>query len=647
MLNQSRVIIENVSPQVNCGQYSVKKVVGEIVHVKADILCDGHDVIQASIHFKNKAEKEWQELRMTPLQNDEWEGSFKVQHQGIVEYYIEAWVDYALNWEYGIGKKIKDKQQVTSELLEGAEYLKSIQSKANKEETKFIKSSIKSFKSEKIYEESLQLIKEPQLKELFLKYPEKILANKTENFPVYVDRKKALFSTWYEFFPRSASSEKDKHGTFKDCENILPRIAEMGFDTLYFPPVHPIGKKNRKGKNNATEAKEGDVGSPWGIGSKHGGHKALHPELGNLKEFKSLVKKAKEFDIEIAMDFALQAAPDHPYVEKFPQWFKWRPDGTIQYAENPPKKYQDILPLYFESGDWKNLWKELLEVALYWIEKVGIRVFRVDNPHTKPFYFWGWLIEQIKEKHPDVLFLSEAFTRPKIMQQLAKQGFTQSYSYFTWRTTKHELIEYVNELTKTDLKNYFRPNFWPNTPDINPFHLQGATEATYLQRYFLAATLSSNTGIYGPVFEFMVSDAIPGKEEYQNSEKYQIQHWDWEKENKLMRIISKINQARKDNPSLQQTNNIEFCDVDNDQLLAFYKYDQNRENETLMIVNLDAYYMKQGTVKVPLKALGIPEGKQFVVEDLITGNSYNWDKEWCFVELHPTIPFHLFKINKF
>ena len=346
------------------------------------------------------------------------------------------------------------------------------------------------------------------------------------------------------------------------------------------------------------------------------------------------------------MDFALQAAPDHPWVKEHPNWFKWRPDGTVQYAENPPKKYQDILPIYFETEDWKNLWNELLSSAMYWVEECGIRIFRVDNPHTKPFYFWGWLISEIKKKYPDVLFLAEAFTRPKIMHELAKQGFSQSYTYYTWRNGKEELQEYLNELTKTEQREFFRPNFWPNTPDINPYPLQGANESMFLQKYFLAATLSSSIGIYGPVYEFMISDAVPGKEEYNNSEKYQTINWDWEYENKMIMLISRINQIRKEQPALQQTNNITFCDTDNQQIMAYYKYDDNKQNELLMIASLDPYYAKQAWVKLPLQSLGLHQGQPIRVTDLITGNSYIWNKEWNFVELHPSLPFHLFKIDK-
>ncbi|MFN3641244.1 MAG: alpha-1,4-glucan--maltose-1-phosphate maltosyltransferase, partial [Flavobacterium sp.] len=512
-----------------------------------------------------------------------------------------------------------------------------------KEEKDFLKNCSNAFTDEKLYDLGLKLAMSEELQLIFEKYPTRLLANQSKELRVFVDRNKALFSTWYEFFPRSASQIPGKHGTFKDCERLLPRVKEMGFDTLYFPPIHPIGEVNRKGKNNSTTAIAGDVGSPWGIGSQFGGHRSTHPELGTIDEFKHLVKKAQEMGIEIAMDYALQAAPDHPYVKEHPQWFKWRPDGTVQYAENPPKKYQDIQPIYFESDDWKNLWKELLDVAMFWVKECGIRVFRVDNPHTKPFYFWGWLISEIQKKYPDVIFLSEAFTRPKVMNELAKQGFTQSYTYFTWRNTKAELIEYLTELTQTEQKEFFRPNFWPNTPDILPYALQSGNESVYLQKYFLAATLSSSVGIYGPAYEFLVHEAMPGKEEYSKSEKYEIYHWNWEHRNKMTMLISKINHIRHQHLSLQQTNNLVFCDTDNDMLLAYYKHDDAHSDHTLMICNLDPYYAKQGLVRLPLDKIG---NQPVRVTDLITGNSYWWDIEWNFVEVHPALPFHLFKIER-
>lgn len=646
MQNQTRIIIENIKPQLDGGVFQIKRIVGQIVTVTADVFSDGHDVVECCVKYKHEKDKKWSEVRLNPTSNDEWTTSFKVEKQGVYAYFVEGWVDYALNWQHGTERKINDNQHVKSELLEGAEYCSAILKEVTKDEKVFLNNAIKAFQNESEYNEAIQIALSNQLHQIFKKYPTRTLANTSHELQVYVDRKKALFSTWYEFFPRSASSEPGKHGTFKDCEVLLPRVAEMGFDTLYFPPIHPIGEVNRKGKNNATNAETGDVGSPWGIGSKHGGHKSTHPELGSIDDFKSLVKKAKALGIEVAMDYALQAAPDHPYVKDFPQWFKWRPDGTVQYAENPPKKYQDIQPIYFESSDWKNLWKELLEVALFWIEECDIKVFRVDNPHTKPFYFWGWLISEIKKKHPDVLFLAEAFTRPKIMHELAKQGFTQSYSYFTWRNSKAELIEYVEELTKTDQKEFFRANFWPNTPDINPYPLQSGNESVFLHKYFLAATLSSNVGIYGPVYEYLVHAAMPGKEEYYNSEKYEIYHWDWNIRNKMTMIISRINKIRYEHTSLQQTTNIQFCNTDNDQVLAYYKFDDEKSDETLMICSIDPYYNKQVWVQLPLNSLGLRNGQPIKVTDLITGNSYIWDKEWNFVELHPALPFHLFKIQK-
>ncbi|MDJ0646721.1 MAG: alpha-1,4-glucan--maltose-1-phosphate maltosyltransferase [Flavobacteriaceae bacterium] len=645
MLNQKRVVIDHVSPQINGGDFFIKRIVNQIVHIDAHVLVDGHDVIAASVLYKHEKDRKWSEVRMQPTLNDEWHTSFMVEKQGFYTYLVEGWVDHALNWQHGIERKIEDNQKVISELLEGAEYLKPLLKKASKSEKDYLAYCISLFMDTSNYNEAVIEAKSERLHKILYKYPGKDFANTSREFKVYVDRKKALFSTWYEFFPRSASEKEGVHGTFKDCHRLLPRIAEMGFDTLYLPPIHPIGEVNRKGKNNTAEAFEGDVGSTWGIGSKDGGHKDIHPHLGSLDDFKELVTAAKNQGIEIAMDYALQAAPDHPWVTEHPDWFKWRPDGTVQYAENPPKKYQDILPIYWEGKDYKNLWNECLDILIYWID-CGVKVFRVDNPHTKPYYFWNWVIDKVKKKHPDVLFLAEAFTKPKVMARLAKEGYTQSYTYFTWRDSKHELIEYMNDLTQTDQKEYMRPNFWPNTPDINPYHLQGANESKYIQRYVLAATLSSNIGIYGPVFEQMINDALPGKEEYLNSEKFQICHYDWFKENKLTRIISKINQIRHEQPALQQTNNIQFCNVENEQLLAFYKWNDEKNDELLIVVSLDPYYVQQGHIQLPLNDLGIAQGHHIQVHDLLTGSSYNWHEEWNFIELHPTLPFHIFKINK-
>ncbi len=645
MQDQRRVVIDYVSPSVNGGQFYIKRVVNEIVNVEAHILADGHDVLGASVLYKHEKEKKWRATRMHLVVNNEWESSFIVEKQGFYSYKVEAWVDYALNWQHGIERKIDDNQHVKSELLEGISFLETIQKKASHNDKLYLDHLKNIFSNENHYDEAIKEATSERLHHLFTEHPEKILVNTSSEYQVYVDRKKARFSTWYEFFPRSASEQEGVHGTFKDCERLLPRVAKMGFDTLYLPPIHPIGEVNRKGKNNTTDAKEGDVGSTWGIGSQYGGHKAIHPQLGTIDDFKSLIKKAKEQGLEIAMDYALQAAPDHPWVKEHPSWFKWRPDGTVQYAENPPKKYQDILPIYWESEDYKSLWNECLDILMYWID-CGIQVFRVDNPHTKPFYFWNWIITKVKAKHPDVIFLAEAFTAPKVMQQLAKQGYTQSYTYFTWRNNKHELTEYVKELTQSELKEYMQPNFWPNTPDINPFHLQGANESKHIQRYVLAATLSSSIGLYGPVYEYMLSDALLGREEYLNSEKFQFTHYDWSIENKLITVITKINHIRHQNEALQQTNNIKFCYVENDNLMAFYKWNDSKTNELLIVISLDAFNAQQGTVQLPLQDLGINAGHNIEVRDLITNSSYNWGHEWNFVELHPTLPFHIFKVNK-
>lgn len=642
MQQQTRLVIQNVKPQLDNGTYFIKRIVNQHITVTAEVLADGHDVVGICLNFKHETDKMSQLVRMNYYSEDECQATFQVEKQGFYSYCVEAWIDYALNWQQGTVRKIHDNQIVHNELLEGVAYCEAIFSRTTKEEKIFLIKAIDSFKDQEKYNLSIEIVQSPDLHQIFYKYPTKTLSHTSPELKVYVDRKKALFSTWYEFFPRSSSPIAGKHGTFKDCEKLLPRIAEMGFDTLYFPPIHPIGEINRKGKNNATIARDGEVGSPWAIGSPLGGHKSIHPELGSMKDLKSLVKKAKALDIEIALDFALQVAPDHPYVKEHPQWFKWLPDGTVQYAENPPHKYQDIQFFYFENSDWKNLWQELLDIVLYWIEEAGIRIFRVDNPHTKPFHFWGWLIAEIKKKYPDVLFLAEAFARPKVMLELAKQGFTQSYTYFTWRNSKHELTHYLENMTKTGQNEFFRPNFWPNTPDILPFHLQTNNETIYLIKYFLAATLSSNTGIYGPVFEYMIHDALPGAEEYLHSEKYEIRHWDWNFKNKITDLITKINKIRMGQSSLQQTNNLVFCEANNDQIMAYYKYSDDKTNQTLMICNLDPNYSKQAMVRLPIEHIGNQPVK---VTDLITGNSYWWNNEWNFTELHPALPFHLFKIE--
>ncbi len=644
-MKQERVVIENVNPQLQCGTYFIKRVVGETVVVHADVLGDGHDVIQAEVACKHEDDKSFTYVRMEHLGNDVYQAQFKVEKQGFYEYRVDGWVDNPLNWQHGIEAKLKDGQTVTSELLDGVQYLDVLLKKLKGKDREYVAELARAFEDRDSYKLAIKEAVSDRLHRLFVRYPLKNLVNSSRVLQVYVDRPKANFSTWYEFFPRSTASEPGKHGTFKDAERILPKISTMGFDTVYLPPIHPIGEVNRKGKNNTTVAKEGDSGVPWGIGSRHGGHKSIHPELGTEEDFRSFIGKADEYGMEVAMDLAFQAAPDHPYITSNPEWFRKRPDGTMQYAENPPKKYQDIVNFYFESKEYQSLWKELLDVTLHWIS-FGIKIFRVDNPHTKPYYFWNWLISEVKKEHPDVLFLAEAFSRPKVMQQLAKQGFSQSYTYYTWRVHKHELMEYMVELTQSEMKEYYRPNFWPNTPDINPYHLQGANESMHLIRYAMAATLCGNIGIYGPVYEYMVTESMPGKEEYMHSEKYEVRLWDWSIENKITYLIRKINQIRKDHPALQQTNNIRFCTIENDNLLAFYKWDEEKKDELLVVINLDSYYPQRGMVQLPLWELGVEAGKPIQMRDLVTDNSYIWYNEWNFVELPASLPFHIFQIKK-
>lgn len=642
---QSRVVIENVSPEINHGQQAAKRVIGQSFQVSADILADGHDVINSHIKYKHSKAKKWQYAQMYLTENDRWEGTFKVEAQGHYTYTIEAWVDYPLTWQHNIERKIADNQHVNVELLDGIQYLKAA-AKLDKSQADYLNDLVKAFEDKKQYNHAINEAQSKKLHDIFHSNPTKEFATIYDlTLPLEVDRQKALFSTWYEFFPRSTAKKKGEHGTFKDCIDVLPYVSNLGFDVIYFPPIHPIGTDFRKGKNNTTEAKPDDVGVPWAIGNTTGGHKDILPELGDLNDFKKLLEAAKKQGIEIALDFALQCSPDHPYVKEHPSWFKWRPDNSVQYAENPPKKYQDIYPIYFESGDWEKMWDEFVSIVLYW-NKLGIKIFRVDNPHTKPFGFWEYLIAEVKKVDQDVIFLAEAFTKPKTMQRLAKIGFTQGYTYYTWRNNKGELIEYMAELTQGEMKDYFRPNFWPNTPDINPWMLQGGNENLYIIRHMMAATLSSNYGMYGPVYEQIENDAVVGKEEYLNSEKYEVRHWDWTKTNKLHQLIGRINQIRKEQSAFQFTNNIQFCTIENEYLLAYFKQSEDGKNNVLCVVNLDPYNRQSGWVQVPRHLIGVNDGQPLRMKDLITRNSYIWHDEWNFVELDPyQLPYHIFGID--
>ncbi len=644
---QQRVIIKNVEPQVDHNHFSVKRTVGESVDVYADIFADSHDKVYALLLFKKVGDKTWQEVPMNPIMNDRWTGTFIPKSTGFYEYTILAYIDHYASWQYGLRKKFEAGQDISVEMLIGAEMLEKMAKQCQGSDQKKLKEYAKSFRdtSAENIEVAVARALSDEATQLATKCVNRSHAthyHQTVN--VEVERKKALFSTWYEFFPRSTAREEGKHGNFQTAAKILPRVAEMGFDVVYLPPIHPIGKKHRKGLNNALSANPGDPGSCWAIGSDEGGHKDIHPELGTMKDFQDFVWKAGELDIEIALDIAFQCAPDHPYVKEHPQWFKWRPDGTVQYAENPPKKYQDILPINFETEDWQNLWMELKSVIAFWVS-MGIKIFRVDNPHTKSFKFWQWCIKEIRSENPEVIFLAEAFTRPRVMEWLAKTGFTQSYTYFTWRNNPYEMREYMLELAKGPMRNYFRPNFWPNTPDILTPDLVHGGESAHIMRLILAATLSSNYGLYGPVYEFGINHPYPGKEEYIDSEKYEVKHWDWNAETRIKEIITIINQVRKDNPALQSTWNVTFAEVQNDSILAYAKKDEESGNIMFMVVNMDSFNTQSAYLKMPMYELGMNFEKPYRLEDQISGAHYTWQGEWNFVELNPyQIPAHVFKV---
>lgn len=638
---KARVIIENVQPLVDNGLYPAKRTVGERVDVSAAIFGDGHDHIRAEVWYKKEGANSWKTVEMMPTFNDDWRASFYVEEQGYYVFTIQAWVDHFDTWYDGFKKKAEAKVDVTVELMEGALFLKRLA-----ESNSVLAAYAKRLEDKARATAAIDLVLSQEFADIVHQNPLREHETRLEQeIRIQVEHRKANFSAWYEFFPRSASLEAGKHGTFQDCIRLLPRVAAMGFDVLYFPPIHPIGKVNRKGKNNNVRSQPGEPGSPWAIGSDEGGHKSILPALGTLEDFRKLVNEARQLGIEVAMDIAFQCAPDHPYVKEHPEWFRQRPDGSIQYAENPPKKYQDIYPFNFETENWKALWEELKSVFLFWIEQ-GVTVFRIDNPHTKPIPFWQWVIAEVQKQYPNVIFLSEAFTRPKIMASLAKVGFTQSYTYFTWRVSKQELMDYVNDLVAGPSRNYFRPNFWPNTPDILPYHLQHQGENSFILRYALAATLSSNYGVYGPSYEFFENTPIEGKEEYFNSEKYEVRHYDWKKTNRMTDIMSLINKIRKENAALQSTWNIQFCPIENQNIIAYLKATDDLTNIILVVVNLDAHHGQSGYVQLPKDRLRLPEKINIKVHDLVTDEHYTWTQEWNYVDLNPNkMPFHILKLE--
>ena len=643
---KKRAVVDYVGPQVDCGRFPIKRAAGETIAVIAHAFCDGHDVIRAQMLYRKQEQSEWTVQEMSYEVNDEWSATFKVLELGNYVYTVRAWVDDFATWQSDLQKKLEAGQNVAADLQMGAQMILTTAATAEPDDAQRLREWAQVLQSPAGLVRASEIALGESLTQTMRKHADRSLATAYDKeLAVLVDRPKAVFSTWYEMFPRSCG-ETARHGTFRDCERFLPEIAKMGFDVLYLPPIHPIGQTNRKGRNNSTLAAPDDPGSPWAIGSSAGGHKAIHPALGTSEDFQRLIAKAGEHGLEIAMDLAFQCSPDHLYVIEHPEWFRWRSDGTVQFAENPPKKYEDILPLNFESDQWQPLWEEVKSVVLFWINQ-GIRIFRVDNPHTKPFAFWQWLLGEIRGAYPDVIFLSEAFTRPKVMQRLARIGFNQSYTHFTWRNAKWELEQYIQELTKTEIGEYLRPNFWPNTPDILPQYLQYGGRPAFIIRLLLAATLSASYGIYGPAYELCVNQAVEGREEYLNSEKYEIKSWDRETSGNIRPLIERVNRIRRQNPALQSIRNVQLYPVDNEALLCYGKTTEDKSNIIVTTVNIDPHHTQSGWVRLPLHEMEIDPRRPFLAHDLLTDDKYIWQGEANYIELDPRVmPGHILRIHK-
>jgi starch synthase (maltosyl-transferring) len=642
-----RVVIARVSPEIDCGRFAAKRVIDEKVIVEADVFTDGHDQVACRLVYWQDGNQP-QVSPMKPLGSDRWRGEFCVVKLGRYTYTVEGWVDHFQTWRRDLEKRISAKQDISVDLLIGAGLIEAAATRAKGKDGEMLRDWARRLRENKQLESQTAIALDTDLLGLVQLYPERELVTRYDKqLPVVADREKAGFSTWYEVFPRSCSPEQNRHGTFRDCEQWLPYIASMGFDVLYLPPIHPIGRTFRKGKNNTLPAGPGDVGSPWAIGSAEGGHKSIHPELGTLEDFRRFLAKAADHGLEVALDIALQCSPDHPYVREHPEWFSTRPDGSIQYAENPPKKYQDIFPLNFATAQWRALWEELKSVFLFWIEQ-GVRIFRVDNPHTKAFPFWEWVITEIKNQHPDVLFLAEAFTRPNVMYRLAKLGFSQSYTYFTWRNAKQELTQYFTELAQTDVREYLRPNLWPNTPDILPEFLQVGGRPAFMVRLILAATLGGNYGIYGPSFELCENAPLhPGGEEYLNSEKYELKHRDLGSKATLKSFIATVNRIRKENPALQSNRNLRFHETDNPALICYTRATDDLSSVIVVVVNLDCCHVQSGWINLDLGSIGLDTRHTFQAHDLLSEGRFLWQGSRNYVELVPeSLPAHVLLLRR-
>jgi starch synthase (maltosyl-transferring) len=640
-------VIENLQPLIDGGRYPVKRIVSEDLVVEADIFKDGHDVVAAVLKWRVLGKRTWRETPMVFVDNDQWRGVCALYDQAIHEYTIEAWTDTFRSWQREFTAKFEGAiTSLRSEALEGAALVKAAAERARDRSDVARLLEFSEQIATGANSEINTIAQSGELEVLMATYPDR--SNATEFTPaprVVVDRPAALFGAWYEFFPRSAEGRDDRGSTFRDC---LPRVDDakaMGFDVIYFPPIQPIGHTNRKGRNNSIVCEPGDPGVPWAIGSEAGGHKAVEPSLGTLADFDWLQKQMRKRGMEIALDFALNCSPDHPYVKEHPEWFYKRPDGTIKYAENPPKKYEDIYPLNFRCQNWRELWAETKSIVLFWAKR-GVRIFRVDNPHTKPVAFWEYLIKGVRDKYPNVIFLSEAFTRPKMMKALAKAGFNQSYTYFTWRNSKRELIEYFTELTQTEMSEYFRPNLWPNTPDILPFFLQQGGRPAFMIRVLLAATLSTLYGIYSG-YELCESEALPSREEYLDSEKYQFKERDWSAPGNIKDWIARLNKIRRENRALQSYTNLRFYPAENEAILFYGKMTLARDNIILVVVNLDPHRKQHSYVDVPVEQFGQMESDVYQVQDLLNGAIYSWRGRRNYIELDPKIqPAHIFRVRR-
>jgi starch synthase (maltosyl-transferring) len=630
----SRVIVDAVFPSVDDGRYPAKTVAGDLVTVRAHVFADGHDLLRAVARYRSAGHSEWREAELTDLGNDEWEGAFVAGPVGSMEYTVQAWIDRFESWRADLQKRLDAGWDVTAELLDGAALLRRFarhHAGGHREELEAAAARLSD--DWRPYHDRTAAALDPALAMLAAASDPREGASEYRHLKLTVERERARFGAWYEFFPRSAGHDPSRSATFAEAAERLPDIAAMGFNVVYLPPVHPIGETHRKGPDNVLDAAPGDPGSPWAIGSPEGGHMAVHPDLGTVEDFDRFVAEAERHGLEVALDLALQCSPDHPWVTEHPEWFRHRPDGSIRYAENPPKQYQDIYPLDFETDDWAALWTEVQRVVEFWIGH-GVRIFRVDNPHTKPFRFWQWLIATTREQHPDVIFLAEAFTRPKRMQSLAKLGFSQSYSYFTWRNTKQEIEEYFTELTSRPVVDYFRPNLFANTPDILHDYLQQGGRPAFLVRLTLAATLGPSYGIYSG-FELGEHEAVPGTEEYLHSEKYQVKPRDWDAPGNIKDTIARLNELRRQHLALQHNHDLWFLPTNDDETVAYVKTAPDGSDPVLTVVNLDMTRARDVWVGLPVQALGLPADEPYVVEQTLTGQQLTWSGEWNHVRLDP------------